>query len=110
MKFYAGNEFIGRGTAVGLAISAGDLRNKTSYQSGELLLLNSLLDDRFGGETRQIGFSASYSVGLRSGEFNNHLMTGAETRFLVFNNLLERDANALEKSLYTGYLDDGLYT
>jgi len=29
---------------------------------------------------------------------------------LVFNNLLERDANALEKNLYSGYLDDGLYT
>ena len=29
---------------------------------------------------------------------------------LVFNNLLDRDANALEKNLYSGYLDDGLYT
>jgi len=80
IKYYAGNDFIGRGTAVGLAISAGDFRNKTIYQSGDLILLNSSIDDRFGGESRQVGFSASYSVGLRSGEFNNHLMTGAETR------------------------------
>ena len=29
---------------------------------------------------------------------------------LAFNNLLDRGANALGKSLYSGYIDDGLYT
>ena len=79
-KIYAGTDFIGRATGVGLAISAGDLRNKTIYQSGDLVLSNTLLDDRFGGETRQSSISADYRIGLRSGEFNDYLMTGTETR------------------------------
>jgi len=52
-------------------------------------------------------------AGLANLVVNTGLMpysTSGQFVDLVFNNLLDRDANALEKNLYSGYLDDGLYT
>ena len=71
-----------------------------------------LLDDYLGIGIGVADDGLSMS-GLANLVVNTDLMlfsTSGQFVDLVFNNLLDRDANALEKSLYSGYLDDGLYT
>ena len=71
-----------------------------------------LLDDYLGIGIGVADDGLSMS-GLANLVVNTDLMpfsTSGQFVDLVFNNLLDRDANALEKSLYSGYLNDGLYT